>query len=166
MCYFGAIGLVACVDLEGELIWEQELGMFEMNADFGTGSALAIGGGNVFIQNDNNESSFVVAFSMEDGKQAWRVERPKGTAWASPTMWTHGDATDLVVCGPDSVTGYAPDSGDVRWRVEGIGGTFSASALVTTLRAMEKSIGPGSTTSAAGRLPPSPARARGSFSNC
>lgn len=128
VCYFGAIGLVACVDLEGELVWEQELGMFEMNADFGTGSALAIGGGNVFVQNDNNESSFVAAFRLEDGEEAWRVERPKGTAWASPTMWTHGDATDLVVCGPDAVTGYAPESGEVRWRVEGIGGTFSASA--------------------------------------
>lgn len=129
VCFFGAIGLVACLDLEGETLWTQEVGMYATNADFGTGSALAIAAGNVFVQNDNNESSFIAAFRLADGEPVWRDERTKGTTWASPVIWPRGEVQDLVVCGPDSVMGYAPETGEVRWNVSGMGGTFSASPV-------------------------------------
>jgi outer membrane protein assembly factor BamB len=117
------------VDAGGDVVWTRELGMFPMNADFGTGSALATAAGNVFVQCDNDESSFVAAFRMTDGEPAWRVERPKGSAWASPIAWTRGEVADLVVCGPGTVTGYAPESGEVRWVVD-VGGTFSSSPAI------------------------------------
>lgn len=129
VCYFGAIGLMTCVDTKGEVVWTQELGAFPTNADFGTASALATAAGNVFVQCDNDESSFVAAFRLTDGEPAWRVERPRGSAWASPIAWTHGDATDLVVCGPGTVTGYSPTTGDARWVVD-VGGTFSSSPAI------------------------------------
>ena len=71
--------------------------MFEMNADFGTGSALAIGRGNVFIQNDNNESSFVAAFSMEDGKQ---VARGAAQGHRLGRLRVDRGRHGLVFCGP------------------------------------------------------------------
>ncbi|MEM1447528.1 MAG: PQQ-binding-like beta-propeller repeat protein [Planctomycetota bacterium] len=124
--YFGMVGLVACLDAKGETQWTKDIGMFPMTADFGTGSSLAIHDGLVFVQSDNASASFVTAFSVESGEEAWSAERPKGSAWASPILWKHGEVTDLVLCGPDTVTGYDPASGEQRWRVAGMGGSFSA----------------------------------------
>ncbi|MEM9378575.1 MAG: PQQ-binding-like beta-propeller repeat protein [Planctomycetota bacterium] len=124
--YFGMIGFVACLDAKGDTRWTKDLGMFPMTADFGTGSSPVIHGGLVFVQCDNESASFVKAFSVESGEEAWSAERPKGSAWASPIVWKHGDVADLVLCGPDTVTGYDPATGEQRWRVAGMGGSFSA----------------------------------------
>lgn len=128
--YFGAIGLVAGLDLAGEVRWTREVGTYTTTADFGTGSSVALAEGKAFVQCDNEEASFLAAFCADDGEPAWRVERAQGTSWASPVVWRQGDAQQLVVAGPDTVTAYAPASGEVLWRVEGIGGTFSASPAV------------------------------------
>ncbi|MEZ6016575.1 MAG: PQQ-binding-like beta-propeller repeat protein [Planctomycetota bacterium] len=128
--YFGAIGLVAGLDLEGNELWRREVGAYATTADFGTGSSIALIDGLAFVQCDNEEASFLAAFRAADGEPVWRVERPRGTSWASPLAWRTAGGTDLVVSGPDAVTGYEPASGAVRWRVEGIGGTFSASPVV------------------------------------
>lgn len=125
--YFGAIGLVAGLDLAGEVLWTREVGAFPTTADFGTGSSVALAAGHAFVQCDNEVGSFLAAFRVRDGEPAWRAERPKGTSWASPVIWRQGEAERLVVAGPDALTAYDPASGAVVWRVEGIGGTFSAS---------------------------------------
>jgi len=124
---FGALGSVIALDLDGEQLWRTETGVFKTFNSFGWGSSLVCADGLVFLQNDNEEESFLTALSAADGSEVWTAERPKGTAWSTPLLWPAGDAVDLVVCGPQSVTGYAPDTGKVRWSLEGIAGSFSSS---------------------------------------
>ncbi|MEM6671748.1 MAG: PQQ-binding-like beta-propeller repeat protein [Planctomycetota bacterium] len=143
VCYFGAIGLVACVDLKGEVVWSKETGEHKTGNDFGTGSAVALADGKAFIQCDNAESSFAAAFNVADGEEIWRVDRSTGTAWASPILWQHGDVRDLVMCGPGYVTGYDPATGDVRWNVTGVGGSFSSSPGSDDERLIFGNSGPG-----------------------
>ena len=40
--YFAAVGVIACVDLERELIWCRDIGVYRTSSDFGTGSSLAM----------------------------------------------------------------------------------------------------------------------------
>jgi outer membrane protein assembly factor BamB len=124
---FGGLGAVTALDLAGEELWWVETGVFQTANDFGWASSLVAADGLVFVQNDNEEASFLIALSAEDGEEAWRVERPLGTAWSTPVLWPNGDGVDLVVCGAGTVTGYAPDTGAVRWSLEGIVGSFSSS---------------------------------------
>jgi outer membrane protein assembly factor BamB len=125
--YFAAVGIVACVDLDGELKWQRELGAYRTSSDFGTGSSLAMLGGNLFVQCDNEENSFVCALDAETGEDTWRKERDGGTSWSSPVIWNNRERTELVVCGNGNVTSYEPSTGEVLWKLSGTGGAFSAS---------------------------------------
>lgn len=125
--YFAAVGVVACLDLAGDLIWQKEVGAFRTSSDFGSGSSLAINDGLVFLQCDNEEKSFLIAFDAKTGEQAWKVDRAGRTSWSSPIIWKNTERTELVVCGAGNVTAYEPKSGEILWTLTGTGGAFSAS---------------------------------------
>jgi len=128
---FGAIGLVVCLSVDGEVLWTYDSAVHPTTADFGPGSSVALASdiepALAYVQSDNEAASSLTALRLADGAVAWRRERPQGTSWSSPILWRSSAGVSLVVAGPDAVTGYDPASGDVRWRVEEIGGTFSAS---------------------------------------
>ncbi|MEM8736378.1 MAG: PQQ-binding-like beta-propeller repeat protein [Planctomycetota bacterium] len=125
--YFAAIGVVACLDMDGQQLWTREIGAFKTGSDFGTGSALAIHDSMIFVQCDNEEDSFVCALNKESGEEVWRDRRSRGTSWSSPVIWENDSRTELITCGNGIVTSYDPASGNVLWTLEGAGGAFSAS---------------------------------------
>jgi outer membrane protein assembly factor BamB len=71
--YFAAVGIVVCLDLEGEQVWTRELGAYKTGNDFGTGSSLALVDGKLFFQCDNEEKSFVCALNTRTGDDVYRV---------------------------------------------------------------------------------------------
>lgn len=126
-CYFAAIGEVAAVDMDGKVAWSTNVGAFPSGNGFGTGSSLALLDDQLFVQCDNDESSFVVALNKQNGKEVWKKERSSRTSWSTPFLWKRGDATDLVICGSGTVTGYDPATGDQRWRLTDVSSAFTAS---------------------------------------
>ena len=125
--YFAAVGVVVCMDMEGEQIWSRELGAYKTGNDFGTGSSLALTDGKLFVQCDNEEKSFVCALDTQTGDEVWRDDRVAGTSWSSPVIWKNRLRTELIVCGSGTVTSYEPSSGTVFWRLPGTGGSYIAS---------------------------------------
>lgn len=112
---FNSAGVLAAFDLDGKKLWQRETGAFKMTAGFGTGSSLAAGMGLVFVQNDNEEKSFVAAFDGRTGEPGWRAERKGKSAWASPLLWKNKVRTELVTCGGDRVVSYDPKTGKELW---------------------------------------------------
>jgi outer membrane protein assembly factor BamB len=125
--YFAAVGVIACLDQKGKTLWQKEVGAFSTSSDFGSGSSLAIHGGMVFVQCDNEERSFLVALDVKTGKEVWKVERTGRTSWSSPVIWKNKQRAELVVCGAGNVTAYEPITGEPLWILTGTGGAFSAS---------------------------------------
>ena len=125
--YFAAIGVVAALDLDGNELWRQEIGAYPTGNVFGSGSSLTLGDGNVFIQCDNDENSFVVAFDAKTGEEKWRKDRGGRTSWATPLFWKNNQRSELITCGSGFVTSYDPATGDELWSMTGIGMSFSAS---------------------------------------
>ncbi|MEM7306377.1 MAG: PQQ-binding-like beta-propeller repeat protein [Planctomycetota bacterium] len=123
---YGALGQVICFDLEGEEKWRVDIGVHKTGSDFGWGISLVADGGLVFVQNDNEEASFLAALDAATGSERWRVERGKGTSWGTPILLA-GERPQLVACGADTVVSYAPDSGEELWRLTGMGSSFSSS---------------------------------------
>ncbi|MHC4908880.1 MAG: PQQ-binding-like beta-propeller repeat protein [Planctomycetota bacterium] len=140
---FGALGVLACFDLDGTETWRADTGVFRTGNDFGWGISLVTHGGLVFLQNDNEEASFLAAFDAGTGAQRWRVERRSGTSWGTPLVCATGERTSLVTTGPDAVIAYDPATGDEQWRVEGVGGSFSASASFDGTNVYFGNSGPG-----------------------
>ncbi|MFP6765679.1 MAG: PQQ-binding-like beta-propeller repeat protein [Planctomycetaceae bacterium] len=141
--YFASIGIVACLDHDGEEVWRVNVGAFPTSSHFGTGSSLAFDRGRLFLQCDNQTKSFLLAIDCATGKELWRVNRSGRTSWSSPLVWQNHVRTELVVCGSTDVTSYSLNSGKVLWRLTGINGSFSASPAADRQRVYFGNSGPG-----------------------
>ena len=123
-------------------LWRKELGAYASGNGFGTGSSLAVSDGRVFVQYDNEESSFVAAFATNSGEQLWRDDRDTTTSWSTPLIWENAQQKELVACGSDVVTSYNPVDGSVIWRLSGMRSAFSGSPAIDSDRIYFGNSGP------------------------
>ena len=122
--YFGMNG-VYCYTLDGEPVWQRDLGAYPMRNGWGTSSSLAMLDGRLFVQIDNEEDSHVLALDAQTGETVWRVERPGEVSnWCTPVVWRNSARAEVVLAGK-TVKSYDPATGDELWSLE-IGGRSSA----------------------------------------
>lgn len=117
--YFGMTGLFA-YDFDGTLAWKKDLGVYPMEADWGTSSSPLIHEGTLYLQVDNTGDSFLVALDADSGDEVWRVARDEGSNWSSPIIWKNAKRTELVASG-QTVRSYDSATGELLWEL-GIGG--------------------------------------------
>lgn len=142
--FFATTGTLAAWDYDGNELWRKELGAYKAGNGFGTGSSLALADGQVFVQYDNDENSFVAAFDSSTGEQLWRDDRPAKTSWSTPLIWSTPERQELVICGSDVVTSYNPADGSVIWRLTGMKTAFSGSPAIDAERIYFGTSGPSS----------------------
>lgn len=119
--YFGAAGIVAGLNHDGTVRWQQDIGVFKTSNSFGTGSSLAIHEGKVFAQNYNEESSTVYCFDSQTGKEVWKQSRAKATtSWSTPVVWKNTVRTELVVSGGEQMDSFDPATGQVLWTLKNV----------------------------------------------
>lgn len=118
---FGSEGL-AGYDTNGKLLWKQDLGVLnpglwdDKESSWGHASSPIIYRDLVIVQADGHKQSFIAAFNLKDGKQAWRVERNEITSWTTPSIYQGKDRTELIANGGRYVRGYDPLTGKELWR--------------------------------------------------
>jgi len=118
---FGSEGL-ACYDTNGKLIWKQDLGVLnpglwdDKTSSWGHSSSPIIYRDLVIVQADGHKQSFIAAFNLKTGKQAWRVERDEITSWSTPTIYQGKTRTELIANGGRYVRAYDPLTGKELWR--------------------------------------------------
>lgn len=83
--YFGSRGLY-CLDMQGNLLWEKDLGDMTIKLSFGEGSSPALYGNSVIINWDHEGQSFIVAFDKKTGEELWKVDRDEATPWTTPIV--------------------------------------------------------------------------------
>ena len=83
--YFGTIGLVAALDLNGKPVWtKDEIGAFDGRQGFGMAASPVLYKERLYIVNDNNTQSFIAAFDKKTGGEIWRVNREETDNWTRP----------------------------------------------------------------------------------
>ena len=118
---FGSEGL-ACYDTNGKLLWKQDLGVLnpglwdDKTSSWGHSSSPVIYRDLVIVQADGHSQSFIAAFNLKDGKQAWRVERNEITSWATPAIYQGKDRAEIIANGGRYIRGYDPLTGKELWR--------------------------------------------------
>lgn len=118
---FGSEGL-ACYDIKGKLQWKQDLGVLnpglwdDKESSWGHASSPIIYRDLVIVQADGHKQSFIAAFNLKDGKQAWRVERNEITSWTTPAIYQGKDRVELIANGGRYIRGYDPLTGKELWR--------------------------------------------------
>ena len=116
--YFGNLG-VFCLDLDGKEVWSQKWGHFKTRNGWGTAASPVLHKERLFIVNDNEEKSFLVALDKKTGKQLWRVERDQKSNWATPYIWENEKRAELIVPGRNKVCSYDLE-GQVLWELGGM----------------------------------------------
>jgi len=114
VAYFGMMGLF-CYDLDGKELWKKDLGNFAMQNEWGTSSSPIIHDGLLFLQVDNEEKSFLVAFDVATGQEKWRKDREEKSNWGSPIVWTNTKRVELVTSGR-TIRSYNPVDGTLLWQ--------------------------------------------------
>jgi outer membrane protein assembly factor BamB len=120
--YFGMTGLF-CYDLEGRLLWQKDLGAYKTQNGWGTGSSPVLFQGILYIQNDNEVNSFIVALDAATGTEKWKAERNEKTNYTTPFVWKNKIRNELVTLGK-TARSYDLNSGKLLWEMK-VGGEQS-----------------------------------------
>lgn len=103
--YFGNVG-VFCFDLEGKELWHKSLDPVKIRYNWGTAVSPVLHGDSLFIFNDNEEKSYLLALDKKTGEKVFRVERDEGSNWVTPYVWQNAERTEIVTCGTGKIRSY------------------------------------------------------------
>ena len=117
--FFGSWGLYA-YDLDGELLWEVDLGDRFMRNAFGEGTTPALYGDTLVVTWDHiGGQSFVAAIDARTGEERWRSNRDEIDTWATPLVVEHGGRAQVVTPAMNQVYSYDLETGETVWRSRG-----------------------------------------------
>lgn len=116
--YFGNVGLFV-FDMNGKPLWSKKFGTFKTRYGWGTAASPAVYKDRIYIVNDNDEQSFIVAFNKKTGEEIWRADRKEGTNWATPYIWENEQRTEIVTSGTGRVRSYDLN-GKLLWEFSGM----------------------------------------------
>lgn len=122
VAYFGSEGLY-CYDLNGKLLWKQDLGTLntghyqDSHYQWAIASSPIIYKDIVIVQCDVYDDAFIAAYNIDDGRLRWRVKRDDKPSWSTPTIYESGDHAELITCAPDFVRSYDPLTGKELWKL-------------------------------------------------
>jgi outer membrane protein assembly factor BamB len=117
---FGTIGLLVAYDLDGKPLWKTDVGVldagwfYDASYQWGHASSPVIYKDLVIVQADVYKDSFIAAYRLSDGKQAWKQERESIPSWGSPTVYQGEKRHELITNG-NTIKGYDPATGKELW---------------------------------------------------
>lgn len=116
--YFGNVG-VFCFDLEGNKLWERSIEGNPMRAGWGTAASPVVHEDRLYIVNDNERDSYLLAMDVATGQEIWRTARDEKSNWSTPFIWTNSLRTEIVTAGTNGVRSYDL-SGTELWSIKGM----------------------------------------------
>lgn len=116
--YFGQIGLF-CFDLKGKALWTHKSEPVNTRYGWGTAASPVLHQGRIYLVNDNDDGSYLLALDKKTGKQIWKVDRDEKSNWATPFVWENGSRTEIITPGTGKVRSYDLDGG-VLWEFKGM----------------------------------------------
>ncbi|MCY2953586.1 MAG: PQQ-binding-like beta-propeller repeat protein [Planctomycetota bacterium] len=115
---FGNVGIF-CLDLEGRQLWSRPLTPRATRAGWGTAASPTLHRDRLYLVNDNEEKSELLAIDAASGKEVWRVDRDEKSNWSTPFVWDSGLRTEIVTLGSGKVRSYDLD-GKLLWWLKGM----------------------------------------------
>lgn len=121
VAFFAGEGLY-CYTTEGKLVWNKDLGVldsgwfYDKSYQWGFAASPIIFEGNVIVQCDVQEDSFVAAYALQDGAEVWKTMREEIPSWSTPTVVSSPRGPMLLTHGTGFARGYDARTGEEWWR--------------------------------------------------
>ncbi len=113
---------LACLDLDGNLLWYRGLAFDYPKAgnDIGMASSPVVVGKTVVVQIESQGDSFAAGIDVETGETRWRVDRERRANWVSPIALPGKRDGKLAVLlqGPSGLTAHDSMTGEELWRYD------------------------------------------------
>jgi outer membrane protein assembly factor BamB len=117
--YFGNLGVFALDTTDGQVRWSHDVAPSATRLEWGTAASPVLHEDRLYVVNDNDGQSYLVALSAETGNEVWRTERDEGTNWSTPFIWENEQRTEIVTTGTDRVRSYDLE-GNQLWELTGM----------------------------------------------
>jgi outer membrane protein assembly factor BamB len=117
--YFGNVGMF-CYDLTGKPLWSKKLDPYQMRLGWGTAASPVVYQDRVYIVDDNDEASYLLALDARSGDELFRVERDEKSNWATPYIWKNSQRVEMVIPGTKRNRSYDLE-GRLLWELGGMG---------------------------------------------
>jgi outer membrane protein assembly factor BamB len=90
---------LACIDLDGKLIWYRGLAVDRPKAgnDVGMAASPVVHDGIVVVQIESQNDSFAIGLNAATGETVWTIDRDRDDGWSSPLLLTCDGAPPMVV---------------------------------------------------------------------
>ena len=115
---FGSRG-VYCYDMDGNKIWDRDLGKLRILMGFGEGSSVALAGNALIVLMDQEDQSVIYALNKDTGDILWQKNRDEGTSWATPLPVEVDGKLQVVTSATNQVRSYDVETGDLVWYCTG-----------------------------------------------
>lgn len=106
---------LACLDLDGNLLWFRGLTYDYPNVSNSLGmasSAVAIGD-RVVVMAESDDEAFAAALDVSTGETQWRIERPERANWTSPAVYLNGK--QVLLQSSKGVSAVDVQTGEELW---------------------------------------------------
>jgi outer membrane protein assembly factor BamB len=117
--FFGSRGLY-CLDLNGEMKWQKDLGKMQTLHAHGEGSSPVLYRESLIICWDHEGDSFLSNFDKRTGKPHWKVLRDEKTSWSTPLVVEHQGKPQIVISATKRVRSYDFETGKLLWECAGL----------------------------------------------
>ncbi|MEO5960414.1 MAG: PQQ-binding-like beta-propeller repeat protein, partial [Opitutaceae bacterium] len=126
---FGSRGFY-CYDLQGNLLWENDLGDMKVRGAFGEGSSPVLAGDLLLIAWDHEEQSCIVALDKKTGAEVWRKNREERSSWSTPLIVEVGGKLQAIVAASNRTRSYDAATGEPIWEASGLTGNVIPTPVV------------------------------------
>ncbi len=128
-CWFGSAGLF-CYDLDGNKLWDRDLGKAIMEASLGEGCSPVVHDGKLVIVRDQQGQSYIEVLDAKTGETRWKADRDEPNAWATPIVLDHSGKTQVITSASNMVRSYDLNDGQIIWQCSGLTGNVIPSPVV------------------------------------
>jgi outer membrane protein assembly factor BamB len=110
--YFGNHGLY-CYTMDGDLLWSKDWPARKTRHGWGLAASPVLYRDRLYVVNDNDEQSFLVALDTRTGREIWRKKRDEKSNWATPYIWENELRTEIITSGTQKVRAYDLDGNEL-----------------------------------------------------
>ena len=128
-CWFGSAGL-HCYDLDGDKLWERDLGRAYMEASLGEGCSPVVHDGKLVIVRDQQRQSYIEVMDAKSGETHWKADRDEPNAWATPRVVEYRGRTQVITAASNMVRSYDLNTGEIIWQCSGLTGNVIPSPVI------------------------------------
>jgi outer membrane protein assembly factor BamB len=117
--YYGSHGLY-CLDFQGKLIWERDLGRMDKHMSFGEGSSPVLYKDKLIVLRDHQGQSMLHVLDKNTGEPIWEVERDEITSWSTPAVINYNGTVQLITNATNRIRSYNLESSKILWECSGM----------------------------------------------